>query len=108
MPSLARDGRSAVSSSADDIAVRVVIRGRVQGVFYRGWCVETARGLGLHGGVRNRRDGTVEAVFAGPVLAVEAMIEQCRRGPPMARVAGLDREPCEQPSAPGFHQWPSR
>jgi len=68
----------------------VVIRGRVQGVGYRAWTEWTATGQGLDGWVRNRRDGSVEAVFAGPAEAVAAIIEACRRGPPGARVDAVD------------------
>jgi acylphosphatase len=68
----------------------VVIRGRVQGVGYRAWTEYTARGHGLEGWVRNRRDGGVEAVFAGPPGTVAAMIEACRRGPPGARVDAIE------------------
>jgi acylphosphatase len=74
------------------IARHLLIHGRVQGVFYRGWSVETARGLGLVGWVRNRRDGTVEMVAAGPEDAVDAMIARCRQGPPAARVERIDVE----------------
>lgn len=70
---------------------RVVIRGRVQRVGYRAWTEYTARDFGLEGWVRNRRDGTVEALFAGPHTAVEAMLETCRQGPPGARVDAIDR-----------------
>jgi len=74
------------------IAVRhVVIRGRVQGVGYRFWTEDAARERGLAGWVRNRHDGSVEAVFAGAPDAVHAMIEACRRGPPGARVDALDQ-----------------
>ena len=69
---------------------RAVIRGRVQGVGYRVWTEMTALELGLEGWVRNRRDGTVEALFAGPQEAVEAMLEACRQGPPGARVEAID------------------
>src|SRR5262249_52467947 len=61
---------------------RVVIRGRVQGVGYRAWTEYAALDLGLEGWVRNRRDGTVEALFAGSADAVEAMLDACRQGPP--------------------------
>ena len=71
---------------------RLRIHGRVQGVFFRGWSVTTARSLGLRGWVRNRRDGSVEAVFAGPEQAVTAAIEACRSGPRGARVAAVDVE----------------
>ena len=72
------------------IICRVVIRGRVQGVGFRAWTEYTALDLGLEGWVRNRRDGTVEALFAGPQEAVAAMLDACRQGPPGARVAAVD------------------
>jgi acylphosphatase len=65
---------------------RLVVTGRVQGVFFRDWTVEQARDLGLGGWVRNRADGSVEAVVAGAPEMVEAMIERARRGPRAARV----------------------
>ena len=68
----------------------VVIRGRVQGVGYRAWTEYSAIGQGLEGWVRNRRDGSVEAVFAGTSDAVMQMVEACRRGPPGARVDAVD------------------
>jgi acylphosphatase len=71
-------------------AVRhVVIRGRVQGVGYRAFVEAAARRRGLAGWVRNRRDGTVEAVFAGDPEVVLTMIDACRRGPPGARVSDI-------------------
>jgi len=68
----------------------VTVRGRVQGVGYRAFVEQAARGL--EGWVRNRRDGTVEAVFAGSDEAVAAAIEACRRGPRGARVEAVDVE----------------
>jgi acylphosphatase len=68
----------------------VVIRGRVQGVGYRAFAEYTALDHGLAGWVRNRRDGGVEAVLAGPAAAVAQVIEAYRRGPPGARVDSLD------------------
>jgi acylphosphatase len=68
----------------------VVIRGRVQGVGYRAWTEYTALDQGLEGWVRNRRDGAVEAVFAGPAAEVAEMIDACRQGPPGARVDAID------------------
>jgi Acylphosphatases len=65
---------------------RVVVAGRVQGVFFRASCAERARALGLAGWVRNDPDGRVEAVFEGPEEAVETMIRWCQEGPPHARV----------------------
>lgn len=67
----------------------VIIRGRVQGVGYRGWTEVMALERGLQGWVRNRRDGSVEALFEGLEQAVAAMIEECRRGPPGARVDSI-------------------
>ena len=68
----------------------LVIRGRVQGVGYRAFVEDAATSRGLHGWVRNRRDGTVEAMFSGPEEAVSRMIEDCRKGPYGARVDGID------------------
>lgn len=66
--------------------VHVMLRGRVQGVGYRAWCAREAEARGLRGWVRNRRDGAVEAVFAGEAAVVDAMLDACRPGPPGARV----------------------
>jgi len=68
----------------------VVVRGRVQGVGYRAFVEDVALRFGLEGWVRNRRDGTVEAVFSGDDDLVERMITACRRGPPAARVEAVD------------------
>jgi len=68
------------------IAKHVLVSGLVQGVWFRGWTVENAQARGLHGWVRNRPDGTVEAVFAGPPDLVDDMIAACRTGPATARV----------------------
>lgn len=86
-------------------ALRAVISGRVQGVWYRGWTVETATRLGLSGWVRNRLDGTVEAVFCGPAELVHRMIEACRSGPPAARVEEVATGPVDAPEHEGFVQW---
>jgi acylphosphatase len=89
------------------VAVQVTMHGSVQGVRYRGWTVETATALGLAGWVRNRRDGSVEAVFAGPADTVEAMIARCREGPPNARVDAIDRRDVEMPAQAQFRQLPT-
>lgn len=70
-------------------ARHLVIRGRVQGVGYRDWVVAEAGRRGVTGWVRNRTDGTVEAVLAGPAEAVAALAEACRSGPRGARVTGI-------------------
>ncbi len=87
--------------------VRVVVSGRVQGVWYRGWTVDEATALRLDGWVRNRRDGTVEAVFSGPAAAVDAMIALCWKGPPAARVDAVETFSDAEPIEPGFRQLPS-
>ena len=88
-------------------AMRVRIRGRVQGVFFRGWTVDTARALGVAGWVRNRLDGSVEAHFEGPADAVEAMVERCRDGPLMARVDGVEPGQVEPEGCTAFHERPT-
>ncbi|WP_407152033.1 acylphosphatase [Bradyrhizobium sp. ORS 86] len=70
----------------------VTIRGRVQGVGYRAWLEEQAVSRGLEGWVRNRRDGSVEAVFSGPDDIVADMIAVCSRGPISARVGAVQAE----------------
>ncbi len=87
----------------DQKAVRAVIRGRVQAVFFRGWTHDQASRLGLAGWVRNRRDGSVEALFAGPAAAVDQMLRLCRQGPPAAIVGAVEAYPAEPPAKPGFH-----
>ena len=72
------------------IVRHVVVRGRVQGVGYRMWTEDLAERLGLEGWVRNRRDRSVEAVFAGPEQAVTAAIAACREGPRGAYVEAVD------------------
>ncbi len=70
-------------------AQRLLIRGRVQGVGYRDAAVQAACALGLCGWVRNRRDGSVEALAQGAPDAVERFATWCRRGPPLARVDNI-------------------
>lgn len=77
---------------ANEKAVRVHITGRVQGVSFRIWTRDEARGLGLAGWVRNERDGSVSAMLAGPAEAVDEMTERLRKGPPAARVADVGVE----------------
>ncbi len=96
-----------LESGATPERLRVVISGRVQGVWYRGWTVDEARARGLDGWVRNRHDGSVEAVFQGPAEAVAEMVAACRQGPPMARVVEVATHPHEDPVTPGFAQVPS-
>jgi acylphosphatase len=90
-----------------DVAVRVFISGRVQGVWYRGWTVKAAGARGVRGGVRNRRDGRVEALLIGPVEAVEAVIRDCHQGPPAARVDAIERVSAADDGSVGFDQAPT-
>ena len=89
------------------ISIRLHIHGRVQGVWYRGWAIAQAQELGLSGWVRNRRDGSVEALISGPEKAVRAMVEHCHRGPSAARVDQIIEVPVSAPAGPGFHQLPT-
>ncbi len=93
--------------SGDDDAnvktVQVRIEGRVQGVWYRGWAVAEASTRKLAGWVRNRRDGSVEAMFSGPKAVVDDMLEACWQGPPAARVTAVHPRPADAPAKPGFH-----
>lgn len=75
---------------------RVIVSGRVQGVFFRDTCEREASAAGVTGYVRNLRDGRVEAAFEGDVAAVERMVAWCRHGSPRAVVEGVevvDEEP---------------
>ena len=76
-----------------DVVRSIVIRGRVQGVGYRAWVEHYAVASRLEGWVRNRRDGSVEALFAGSADIVAHMVALCRRGPPSARVEAVTEEP---------------
>ena len=87
--------------------VRVVIHGRVQGVWFRGWTIQEARARGLNGWVRNRRDGTVEAVFDGLETAVAAMVEACWDGPPAALVTDVEAFDFGEPVGEGFRHLPT-
>lgn len=75
-----------------DKIVTLKISGRVQGVGYRQWMVEEAFARRLRGWVRNRREGWVEALVAGPAELVDGMIAACHVGPPMARVENVEVE----------------
>ncbi|MGH3368629.1 MAG: acylphosphatase [Nocardioidaceae bacterium] len=73
-------------SNDEVVARRVVVHGRVQGVFFRDTCRREAERHRVAGWVRNEPDGSVAAVFEGPVAAVDEMVGWCRRGPSHARV----------------------
>jgi acylphosphatase len=81
-----------VSDTQADKTMRIVIRGRVQGVGFRAWVHHQAELHGLAGWVRNRDDGTVEAVFAGPADLVDVMLKACGQGPRGAQVEAAEVE----------------
>jgi len=90
------------------LQARLSITGRVQGVGYRDWAMRTAERLGLAGWVRNRVDGSVEALVVGEDVAVGEMIEACRRGPRLAEVDAVDVDPVDLDILPaGFRQLPT-
>ena len=76
-----------------EVVRQVMIRGRVQGVGFRYWTMREAIRLGVTGWVRNRRDGSVEALFAGPADVVARMMTRCRTGPESACVDVLEEQP---------------
>ncbi|MGF1474051.1 MAG: acylphosphatase [Geminicoccaceae bacterium] len=86
------------------IAKRLVIHGRVQGVWFRAWTVKAAYALGVTGWVRNLSDGTVEAHVEGSPEAVEALIVKCHKGPPLAQVSRIDQELASPLNRTGFNQ----
>jgi acylphosphatase len=89
-------------------ATHAIITGRVQGVGYRNWTVATAIQLGISGWVRNRSDGSVEAVFYGSMNQIETMLAACSKGPAMARVDNIQTSAYEQPlEAQGFTSKPT-
>ena len=75
---------------AENIRVHVIISGRVQGVFFRAETQRAAKNFGVFGWVRNKSDGTVEAVFEGDKDTVDAMIAWCHKGSPHSKVTDMD------------------
>lgn len=90
-----------------NLSARVRIYGMVQGVWFRAWTTREATSLGLDGWVRNRSDGSVEAVFRGTETAVADMIGRCRRGPPAARVDRIEQVMELESVEAGFVQKPT-
>ena len=88
-------------------AARLRITGRVQGVGYRAWAMQTAARLGLRGWVRNRSDGSVEALVIGEEDAVGRMVEACREGPFGARVSDVAVSDAEDDGSIGFTPKPT-
>lgn len=88
-------------------AKRLIVSGRVQGVFYRQWTVNEARALGLAGWVRNLRSGEVELLASGPEEAVRELIRKCHEGPPAAAVETVRVEDAEPEAVTGFEARPT-
>ena len=78
------------NSLSEVVRRRVVVNGRVQGVWFRQSCADEARLRGVGGWIRNRSDGAVEAAFEGPAPAVATLVEWCRSGPPLADVTDVE------------------
>lgn len=93
---------TAVDAGTDRRALTGLVKGRVQGVFFRAETRRMARGLGLGGWVRNTPDGHVEVLFGGPAAAVEAMREWLREGPELARVDAVELTGCGCPPGRDF------
>lgn len=91
------------SGNATTVTRHLLIRGHVQGVGYRWSLVQAALQRGVQGWVRNRRDGSVEALATGPADAVQSLIDWARHGPPQARVDAVDVGTVAEPVA-GFVQ----
>jgi len=89
-------------SVSETVARRVVVHGNVQGVFFRDTARRRAESRGVSGWVRNRPDGTVEALFEGAPDAVESMVAFARDGPRGAQVERVDVSEAEVEGAAGF------
>jgi acylphosphatase len=89
------------------IAKRLRIEGLVQGVGYRVWMVRKAETLGVAGWVRNRGDGSVEALVYGETASVEELLRHCRRGPLAASVTLIHEDLAEPEDKPGFRSLPT-
>ena len=93
-------------SLSGNVRRRVVVSGRVQGVWFRQSCADEARLRGVSGWVRNRDDGAVEAVFEGSADAVGAMVSWCRSGPPRAQVDHVEASDQDPEGLSGFQVRP--
>ena len=91
------------TENQDPIEARIVrIEGTVQGVGFRAYAIQHARNLRLNGWVRNRSDGTLEALVSGPVRSIENFVQTCIKGPPGARVTAFELSPADVPTETGF------
>ena len=89
------------------ITRRLVITGRVQNVFYRDWLVEQAQGIGITGWVRNRADGSVEAMVSGSSETIDAIVARARQGSPASRVADVAVEDAPEQVSERFEKKPT-
>jgi acylphosphatase len=96
-----------MSDETEITTLRLRIEGFVQAVGFRYFAMEEARKLGIYGWIRNRSDGSVEALASGSTKSVEAFVAVCMRGPPGARVKNVDLHPADPPAERGFHRRPS-
>ena len=96
-----------MSDEPDITSMRLRIEGFVQAVGYRNFVIAQAERLGLDGWIRNRADGTVEALVSGETKVVEAMVAACMRGPEGSRVKNVELHNSEPPAEKGFHRRPS-
>ncbi len=91
-----------MANDSDRKAIFLRIQGRVQGVWFRAWMKEEADKRGVQGWVRNRTNGTIEAMMVGPADQVEELLEACNSGPPLARVDKVDTQPATGVVPRGF------
>jgi len=96
-----------MADDTDITSLRLRIEGFVQSVGYRHFAMEEARKLGIDGWIRNRSDGTVEALASGSTKAVEAFVAACMRGPEGSRIKNVELHNAEPPEEKGFHRRPS-
>ena|ERR1700722_13376004 len=96
-----------MTDDADLTTLRLRIEGFVQAVGYRHFAIEEARRLGVDGWIRNRSDGTVEALVSGSTQAVEAFVGACMRGPAGSTIKNVELHKAEPPEEKGFHRRPS-
>ena len=93
---------------SDDItSLKVQVHGFVQGIGFRDFLVMAAEAQKLDGWVRNRSDGTVEALVSGPTKAVEIFVTNATKGPQGAKVSAVDLHVSEAPKEKGFIRRPS-
>ena len=91
-------------SDDDTTSLRLKVEGFVQAVGFRNFAIEKARALNLDGWVRNRADGTVEALISGSTKSVEAFVTACAQGPAGSKVTSIDLHKAEPPEEKGFHR----